>query len=458
MSMLENLVSAFTPYATKTGDVQPSSELPGLQLMRWITQPYAYLEQRKRREPMPLRMDFPGLGALIMFDDPEAIRDVFTQHDKLDASEGNSILGPFLGENSLLLLEGKRHHRHRRLLMPPLHGQRMRVYGDAIADITDRVTRTWSIGEPLVFQHAMQAISLKVIVETVFGQGRNARFKELEPVLTSLIRQIDGAIIFVPFLQRDLGPRSPGRRLREALDMFDALLSEEIAARRAHPEPDAEDIFSLMLAARDEDGEPLSDVELRDELLTMLVAGHETTATALSWAIGWLLHHPELLDRVRDELAPLGPSPDPDALSRLPYLKAVVKETLRLYPIVPIVARGVVEPITVAGQTYPVGTYLAPNIYLTHRNTDIYDAPDVFRPERFLEKRFSAYEYLPFGGGPRRCIGMAFALYEAMIVLATIVSRFDLELVHPGPPVPVRQNVTIAPKGGPLVRVTARRA
>jgi unspecific monooxygenase len=239
---------------------------------------------------------------------------------------------------------------------------------------------------------------------------------------------------------------------------IDEILFAEIQQRREQPDPSRSDILTLLMSARDENGQPMTDAELRDELLTLLFAGHETTATALTWAFYWIHHLPEVRERLLQELDSLGEETDPNAIAHLPYLTAVCQETLRIYPVALITfSRIVKSPIQIAGYQFEPGTFLAPCVYLTHQREDIYPQPKRFKPERFLERQFSPYEYLPFGGGNHRCIGMAFASFEMKLVLATVLSRYEMAIAHNHTVRPVRRGVTLAPSSGKWLVATGKR-
>ncbi|HSP77262.1 MAG TPA: cytochrome P450, partial [Myxococcaceae bacterium] len=228
---------------------------------------------------------------------------------------------------------------------------------------------------------------------------------------------------------------------------LDALLTEQLALRRGH-EAGHTDILGLLLAARDEEGQPMTDVELKDELRTLLIAGHETTAIGMAWALYWTHHLPEVRRELLEELAPLGPVPAPEALTRLPYLSAVCDEALRIHPAVPLVSRRTLAPFTLRGHELPPGTGLMASVSLVHSNPELYPEPERFRPERFLERRFSPFEYLPFGGGARRCIGATFALHELRIVLGSLLAAHRFALAEDGPVRPVQRSITLGPAGG----------
>jgi cytochrome P450 len=440
----------------------PGPRLPALlQGLRFVAEPVAFFERCRRRYGDPFTVHIPVSGRVVLFSDPAAIREIFTgDADVFRAGEANGILRGILGPRSLLLLDGAQHLTERRMMMPPFHGERMLAYGDVMRDVTERAIARWPLGRPFPVLAEMQAITLEVIVRTVFGvvdEDRGAR-------LTDLLRRFIGIavqpLLLWPPLQIDLGSQSPwGRFLRLRRDI-DALLDAEIAQRRATSDTSAEDVLSLLLAARDEEGRPMPDEALRDELMTLLLAGHETTATALAWALHRVLTEPGVLDRLRDEIRRVGGNETlaPADVSRLDYLDGVVKETLRLNPVIPDVMRILARPARIGGHDLPAGIGVAPNIYATHRRPDVWPEPERFRPERFVGARPSPYEFFPFGGGVRRCLGMAFALYEMRVVLATILARAELE-VAPGYGLRiVRRNVTWAPSEGMPVVLTRRAA
>jgi cytochrome P450 len=385
---------------------------------------------------------------MILCDDPARIHDVFTADPAIMlAGQGNDVLAPFLGEHSLLTMDGARHARDRRLLTPPFHGQRMRAHGRIIQEAALRATAAWRPGEEVATHTAMQAASLEVILRAVFGVT-DARLEEARLRITALLDGIGPALVFVKQLRVDLGRHSPwGRYLRDKL-AAERLLREIIAERRERP---GEDILSLLLQARDESGAPLTEAELRGELNTLLAAGHETTATALAWAFAWLGAEPAVAERLAAEID--GAGDDPDVLAKLPYLGAFCSEVLRINPVFPIVVRVLGAPWSWGGWQLDTGMRVAPCVYLAHQRPDTFPEPRRFRPERFLERTFGPDEFFPFGGGARRCIGSAFALYEMKIVLATVLRRFRFQAVTPGPPKAERRHIAIGPAGGAPVRI-----
>ncbi|MCC6876934.1 MAG: cytochrome P450 [Sandaracinaceae bacterium] len=424
---------------------------PALQLYMWLRRPFELMRYGRARYGTPFTLKLPRLESIVVFDDPESIKDIFTgSSDTMYAGRANEPLRPLLGEGSLLLLDGPRHLRERKLLLPPFHGARMHRYGAEMRDLTARALERWPLDRPHGAHQVTQSITLDVILRTVFGVEEGSRMDALRDAIVELTEAYSTPTVLVPALQVDLGPRSPWGRCVRSRAKSDALLLEQIEDRRAHGGGD--DVLSLMLAARYEDGSAMTDGELRDELVTLLAAGHETTATALAWTLWLLAENPSVLAKVHEELDRVVGATTLDPEVSLPYLDAVCKESLRLRPVVMAVGRVLQAPERVRGIEYPAGVMLSPNIYLTHLNPAVWRDPERFDPARFLEAKPTPYEFLPFGGGVRRCLGMAFALYEMRIILATILANRS---VRPAPGVrvhPERRNVTMTPSGGmPLV-------
>lgn len=431
-----------------------------LQLIPWITRPLEFMETCANRYGDCFTAKLGSYATYVFFSNPQAIEKIFTADPKQFGV--NSILRPTVGDNSLILLEGDRHSSQRQLLMPPFHGERMRAYGQLIFQITEQVTNQWAEGSIITVRPFMQEISLQVILQAVFGLHQGQRYQQLKSLLTSLLNFTTSPLIFslafFPALMQDLGPLSPGRYFIRRKQKIDQLLYAEIRERREQLDPSASDILTLLISARDEAGQPMTDEELRDELITLLLAGHETTSIALTWALYWIHYLPEVKEKLLKELDTLRLDSDPSAITRLPYLNAVCSETLRIYPIVLVTTPRIVKsPVQIMGYEFEPGTMLTPCIYLTHRREDLYPQAEQFRPERFLERQFSPYEYLPFGGGNRRCIGAAFSLYEMKLVLASILSRFELALADPRPVSPVRRGLTMAPGGDVKLVVKGQR-
>ncbi|NEQ41892.1 MAG: cytochrome P450 [Okeania sp. SIO3I5] len=419
---------------------------------KFILSPLSAIEERYSEYGDVFRTNTNSLFPFIYFCNPKAIQQIFTADPDIFGLGGsNGVLGHFVGENSLLLLDGDRHRQQRKLLMPPFHGDRMRSYGDLIYKITSDVISQWEIDKPFPIRKSTQEISLKVILGAVFGLNQGERYEKLRllmsDVLDSMSSPLSSIFLFFRFLQKDWGSWSPwGRFLRKKQELHELTLAEIATAKKEGNHRD--DILSLLLEARDETGNPMSDEEIKDELLTMLMAGHETTASALAWALYWIDKIPSVREKLRAELATLPNNSDKVAITKLPYLNAVCQETLRIYPIVTnAFPRVVQKPIEIMGYQLEPGMVAIVSIYLTHHREDIYPEPKQFKPERFLERQFSPYEYLPFGGGSRRCIGSAFALFEMKLVLATILSQYELKLVSNRLIKPVRRGVTMAPPG-----------
>lgn len=433
----------------------PSPKLPGLlQAFHWILKPIDFMEKNRERFGDAFYIKVPPFGNLVFLSNPEDIREVFEGDPEIFyAGQGNELLKPFLGEFSLLVIDSSEHLKQRRLLNAPFHGPRMKVYGSLIQDEARKRMTEWAVGERKVMQSLMGEISLAVILRAVFGIEAGERFNQFQSAIHGMLEgAFSSGLLLFPIFQRRLGPLTGWSSYLRERDRLDALIYEEIETRR-HLEEQGEDILSLMFRARHEDGRELSGPEIRDQLLTLLVAGHETTATALSWALHWIHSDEEIYKKLLDELQSVD-NDDLVALSQLPYLNGVVKETLRIEPVVPIVARCIQKDLRIGGYDYPKGTVISPCIYLTHRREDLYPEPHLFKPERFIDKKYKSSEYLPFGGGARRCIGAAFANYEIKIVLATILREFQLKLVSSDFPGVIRHSVTLAPKGGvPMTRV-----
>ncbi|BAY43023.1 cytochrome P450 [Scytonema sp. HK-05] len=441
--------------------MKPTNNLPDgpkmpvfLRRMKLIFQPLEYVEDFAKA----FGDSFTVWGAkgtpTVYFSHPQALQQIFSaDSSQLEVGRGNTILKFMLGTNSLLLLDGDSHQRQRQLLTPPFHGDRMRAYGEAICEITQQVSDEWKIGKPFHIRAPMQEITLRVILRVVFGLDEGPRLEKIRQLLSSLLESMGSPLasfgLFFRFMQKDFGAWSPWGRMLRLLQQIDEMIYALIRERRAQSHENRQDILSLMMSARYDDGQAMTDEELRDELMTLLTAGHETTASALTWAFYWVDHFPEVRDKLLKELDTLGDNPDPSTVAKLPYLTAVCQETLRIYPIaMNAFPRIVRSPIEIMGYKLPEGTIIFPSIYLAHHREETYPQPKQFRPERFLERQFSPYEYLPFGGGNRRCIGLAFAQYEMKLVLATILSRFQVSLVNKRPVRPVRRGLTLALPGG----------
>jgi cytochrome P450 len=400
------------------------------------------------------------LGPLVVCGDPEGVRSIFALPPESFSRWSIDSVSPLLGEASLLLSGGARHARDRKLLTPPFHGERMRAYGAVMRAAALREAASWAPGSPFSMQDAGSAISIDVILRAVFGVDEAAGLDELRAALLGALASMSPLLMLFPALRRCFGGIGPYARMLRVRDRLDALTYDAIARRRANVSDGSgggDDILALMLSARYDDASAMSDREVRDQLLTLVFAGHETSGIALAWAINWLERTPSVRDRLVAELSALGDDPAPAALAAAPYLEAVCYETLRLYPVVGEVVRLLRAPMALAAWTIPAGVAVSAGIALVHARSDLYPEPEAFRPERFLERKFAPYEYLPFGGGARRCIGAAFGLYEMKVVLGTLLSRYRFTLVREEPERPVMRNLAMGPKRKVRVTVSPRR-
>jgi len=433
-----------------------------VQLIQWISDPLTYLDKCAKQYGDIFTAQFGNMESMVMINHPQAVQEMLNSNAFHAPGSLNIILKPIVGEQSMFLLSGERHKRSRQLLMPPFHGERMRNYGQLICDLAQDVASKWSVDRPFVARSAIQEVTMRVILQAVFGMDDGPRLQALRPLLASVVDMtsspVRSSLLFFDWMQQDWGSWSPWGRMKQRQRKIDDLIYAEIEERRLQPDANRTDILSLMMAARDENGQPMTNEELRDELMTLLFAGHETTATALAWAFYWIHTLPSVRQKLLQELDSLGENPDPMEIFRLPYLSAVCQETLRIYPVTMLTfPREVLTPVELMGHQLEPGTVVFGSIYLTHRREDLYPEPLQFKPERFLERQFSPYEYLPFGGGSRRCIGLALAQLEMKLVLATILRDFDLVLAQKKPVQAKRRGVTLAPGGGVRMALLGRR-
>lgn len=426
--------------------------------------PIPFLEACARRYGDTFQVRLPHRTSFVMTSDPQIIRRVFTAAPhEYDVRGAHVILRPLVGDASLLLLDGDRHLQERRLMAPPFHGERMQVYGDLVVEATEADMATWPRDRSFSLHDAMQRITLDVILRAVFGvaMGRDlAEFRRIIPRMLdavanpiTLLLAATGEVV-IPWFLRPFERWLPKRNFEGTRSEVDALLYAEIARKRAEP-PGGDDILRMLIEARYENGEGLSDEALRDEMVTLLVAGHETSATTLSWTFCHLLQNPRALRRLLDELDEVvGDGPVTAAhLPGLPYLDATLKEALRMTPILPFVGRRLTGPWEVGAYRFEAGTTLAPCVYLAHHRSDQWARPASFEPERFLDERLNPNAWFPFGGGARRCVGMAFAMFEMRMVLATVLRRVRLRFAPRYRPRVVRRSITLAPSRGVPVRI-----
>ena len=424
--------------------VPPGSNAPAvLQAVRYLRNPLGFLAASQRRYGDVFSVRFPSFGRIVYVARPDLVKEVFTGAPSVfHAGEANAtVLEPALGPNSVLTLDDAPHMRQRKLLLPPFHGERVQRYGELIVELTRAEMASWPRGEPFALRPHTTRITLGVIMRAVFGVHDPGRLARFEGLIDEFARRV-GTITAFPFMRRDLGRFSPWGRFVRSRERLDAFIYEEIALRRAEPGyEERDDVLSLLLTARDEEGRPMSDVELRDELVTVLGAGHETTATGLAWAVERLVRNPDVLARLRASIA----AGEDD------YLGATVKETLRARPVIVDVARKLTAPATVGGYELAAGTFVLPAIAALHYREDVFPAPREFRPERFLDGKADNYAWIPFGGGVRRCIGAAFAEYEMRTILREFVSGADLRPAQAKDEAVRVRNITLAPARGARV-------
>jgi cytochrome P450 len=387
------------------------------------------LDECHRRFGDAFTLNIAGNRRLVMLSDPEVVREIFRgDPDVLHSGVANSIFRATVGRRSVLVLDGAPHARQRRVVVPPLKGERMRAFFDAMRLETLEAVRAWPVGVPFPVLPTMRRITLRVILRTGLGLAPGAeldRFERAIEAFLSLSRQRYALVLATIFpIEWFSGSRwVPPFRQLSALD--DDLFAFIVARRRGEHSPNGENVLDDLLGATHEDGTPLEDREVRDALITILLAGHDTTALALAWALAEIAEHSEVVDRLTGELGRVtcGGPPEAEHMSALEYLEATIRESLRLRPVASIVARKTMQPFVAGGRAYPPGVFLCPCPYLVHRRNELYPESHRFRPERFLERKFGPHEWFPFGGGNRVCVGMPFALYEMKVLLATLLSQ-----------------------------------
>ena len=435
----------------------PGSRLPAaLQTLGYGGNPVGYATRQRARHGDVWRARFLGFGEMVYAADPALVKQIFTGDPAVfHAGEATAqVLEPALGPYSVLVLDDEPHMRQRKLLLPPFHGQAVKRYEEVILDAVNLDMETWPVGRPFKLRSHTEAITLAVILRAVFGVRDAERFERARTVVREFARRSHPIVLF-PFLRRNLGRFSPWARFVRAREALDEIVYEEIEARRAEIAAGSEhdDVLSLLLAARHEDGSPMTDAELRDELVTIVGAGHETTATAVAWAFERLLRTPRAQDRLTESVLSRGGSEGLTPQSgEEDYLEATIKETLRIRPVISDVARRVTVPIELGGHAIPAGTLVLAAITSLHFREDLFPDPHEFRPERWLdEERTAAYSWIPFGGGVRHCIGAAFAQYEMKLMLREMIERADLRAPDARPERMKPTNITLAPARGATV-------
>jgi cytochrome P450 family 135 len=426
----------------------PGPRMPrALQTIGWLNRPFQFVERARAKHGDTFTMHI-ARDTFVVLSDPADVKQVFTGDPSVfHAGVSNIILLPFLGHKSVLLLDGAAHMSQRKLLLPPFHGEKMRRHVDLMREIAAQEIAQWPRGVPFQAHPHMQKVTLEVIMRIVFGVDEgDPRLVELRERLRTLLESTVSGKQLRKLLV--LGPERADKRrvFGPILDPVDKTILEVVAERRERDDlEDRDDVLSMLLLARHEDGTPMDDVELRDELVTLLVAGHETTATALAWALERLVRHPAMLERLTDEVR----ADEGDE-----YVDGVIRETLRLRPVIPFVGRKLSEPQTIGGWDLPAGSRVTPSIHLVHRREDIYPEAAAFRPERWLGVRPNPYTFLPFGGGVRRCLGAAFAETEMRAVLAEVVRNVRLAPARPESEKVGRRVITLVPARGAEIIAT----
>jgi cytochrome P450 len=410
-----------------------------VQTLGWWARPVAFLEGCRARYGRRFTIRLLATPPFVMHSDPEHVKELFTASPEvLHPGEGARILEPVVGRNSLILLDERDHIQQRKLMLPAFQGEKMERLSSLMTEVADREIAKWPKGEPIAFHSRLQALTLEIILRAVFGLDPGKRLDGLRNQLTTILNMTAGPILLLPFLQRGLNGISPWGSFLRKRAAADALIFELIEERRAET-GERDDVLSMLLAARHEDGSPMSPQELRDELMTLLVAGHETTASELAWAFERLARAPEVAARIAEEI-----DDDEDA-----YLTATIQETLRRRPVLPNAApRLVKQPIEIGGWTYPAGVCLITTTYLIHHDPEIYPDPYAFRPERFLDDPPGTYTWIPFGGGRRRCLGASFAMLEMKLVLRSVLSQNELRQAGRGLELNRRRAITVSPGHG----------
>ncbi|HWE29898.1 MAG TPA: cytochrome P450 [Polyangia bacterium] len=416
-----------------------------------------YLEGCRARRGDPFVVELPSLGPILVTGHPEGARAIFSAPMDVFEPVSPNPVEPLLGRHSLLLLAGEKHRRERRLMTPSFHGERMRAYGTIIRDTALAELATWRPSRGVNLQDAMRRITLHVIMRAVLGVEGEEKSARFTTAISTMLSAYTPALLILPFLRRGLGGLGPWDRLVDAREAVCALFRQEIAARRQTGTAGREDILSLLMDARYEDGSALSEDELIDELRTLIVGGHDTTTTALAWTLFHVQRSPSVLATLLAELDALGSSPAPEQLAQLPYLGAVCNEALRLHPIVPVIPRRCLQPFSLRGVAVTPGQNVAVATTLLHTNSEVWSEPSRFDPARFLTRQYGPFEYAPFGGGVRRCIGAAFGAYQMRIVVGTILASLRLETRPARTPARALKNITMAPRAPIHLRVVENR-
>ncbi len=428
----------------------PGPRQPAIvQSVAWWTRSAPFVERCRARYGKRFTMRLLGPPPFVVHSEPDHIREIFTAPPEiLHPGQGGKILEPIVGSHSVLLLDEDRHMSQRKLMLPAFHGESIAMLEDLVREVTIDEIGRWPRDEAIELHPRLQALTLEIILRAVFGLEQGERLDGLRSGLNELLAIGSGPMGMVPGETADKINFGPFPRFREVRRETDELIYGLVNERRAESNEGRDDILSILLEARHEDGSPMSDVELRDELVTLLVAGHETTASELAWAFERLPRTPGALDTLTDEIR----SDDGDE-----YTTAVIRETLRRRPVLPFAQpRFVAQETEVGGWRYDPGVCLVASAYLVHHDPEVYPEPYAFRPERFLESKPGTYTFIPFGGGRRRCLGASFAQLEMKIVLQELLRGADVRAGSEGPELTQRRNITVSPRGGSRVVIRDR--
>jgi cytochrome P450 len=429
----------------------------------FIRNPFRFLDECARRYGDWFTVRVPGVSPFVFTSDPAAVREIFLgDPDALHAGEANRPLGAFMGERSSLFLDAPEHLRQRRLLLPAFHGEQIASHADAMRIAAENAIASWPIGRQFAIHPQMRKITFEAIIRAVFGFANDKAGTELRGLIQKLFALYTsrlGTLFSLPAMQIDAGRWSPWGRAVRLTRQIDAILYAEFARRRKEGVEGRADVLSMLLSARYETGQPLPDTVIRDEMYTLMLAGHETTAATMAWIVNRLVTNPNVMERARAEVSSVlnGAPLDASHVGKLKYVEAVIDETMRLDPVVPNIGRTLKRAMTIAGRELPAGVTIAPCIYLVHRRPELWPNPAQFNPDRFLETRQTPYTFLPFGGGSRRCLGAAFATYQMKVVIAEILSRVDLKPVDGYRASAIRRGIAFAPSDGMPVIASALR-
>jgi cytochrome P450 len=441
--------------------VPPGPRWPALiQGVAFWTRPLASYERARAKYGKRFTVRLPFTPPFVIHSDPEHVKEIYTAPpDVLAPGEGARVLEPLVGANSVILLDRDAHMEQRKLILPAFHGERMERLTDLVTQVTEDEIASWA-GDEIELHPRFQALTLEIILRAVFGLDPGPRLDSLREDLSKLLAFGDSPMtLMTPPPDPDAFDRQlrlfnrigPLKGFLDVRNRIDAALADLVTERRAEGATDRDDVLAMLLEARHEDdGSEMTQQELRDELMTLLVAGHETTASTLAWAFERVTREPAVLERLAEEAA---------AEDDSPYVLATIQETLRRRPVLPNTApRLVKKPVTVGGWDYEPGVSLVANAYLVHHDPEIYPEPYAFRPERFLEQKPGTYTWIPFGGGRRRCIGMSFAMLEMRIVIRELLRAYEIRATDPDHEHPGRRNISIRPARGSRARLARRKA